>query len=324
MQDHDIERVLKAAGPREKPPVEIERAMREELRREWRSVVAERRIVRRRTAYALAAGVMAAAIGAWLVVPDLTSPAETVGTIALVSGGMRVKSGRVGRWQDAAGGQSVTTGQTLATGPAGRGALALAGGISARLDHATQLRVAAADRLVIDHGAVYVDAGADSASAAPLEIVTSAGSVRHLGTQYEVRVLDSGVRLRVREGRVQWSSDRGSATGLAGEELTIAGDGSLERGQVALHDRAWDWAAAAAPGIDVEGLPLPGFLGWAARELGRRIEYSTPEVAQEATSVVLHGSVTGLSPAQALQAVLVTTRMQALLDDGRIIISVRP
>lgn len=319
----DIERLLKAAGPREKPPAEIERQLRENLRLEWRAVVAERR-GRRRTAYALAAGVMAAAIGAWIAVPQITAPAQAVGTIVQATGELRVRSGWLGRWQVAGNGRTVSEGEILATGPSARGALALAGGISARLDQDTQLRVAAAERLVIDRGAVYVDAGVDAATAAPLEIDTPAGSVRHLGTQYEVRVLDGGLRLRVREGRVEWRSGAASATGLAGEELTIGGDGSIGRRQVAIHGEAWDWALEAAPAIDIEGLPLTGFLDWAARELGCRIEYATPAIEQETAGVILHGSVAGLPPARALEAVFATTRMRAEVSEGRIRVSDLP
>jgi ferric-dicitrate binding protein FerR (iron transport regulator) len=321
--DDDIARVMRAAGPREKPPAEIERALRESLRGEWRAVVAERQGRRRRAALALAAGVMAAAVGTWFVVADVGEPAQAVGSVALADGVLRVKTGRFGRWEPASGGQPVAIGQFLATGPTGRGALELAGGISARLDHETEVRVAAADRLVIDRGAIYVDAGADSAGAAPLEIVTPAGSVRHLGTQYEVRVTDSAVRLRVREGRVLWNSDAGTATGEAGEQLTIAPGGGVERGRVPLFGETWDWAAAAAPAIELDGLPLGEFLDWAARELGRRVEYATPEVARQAASVVLRGSIAGLTPDEALATVLATTRMQAVLEEGRILVNAR-
>lgn len=323
VQDNDIERILKAAGPRPKPPVEIERALCESLRREWRAVVAERRVRERRIAFALAAGIVAAAVAAWLAIPGLTPPAQRIGTVALASGGLHAKSGRFGRWERVAAGEPVATGETLATAPTGRGALALAGGISARLDHATRIQVAAADRLVIERGALYVDAGTGGAAATPLEIVTSAGSVRHLGTQYEVRLLDGGMRVRVREGIVELRTGAGQVTsGRAGEQLTVAG-GGIERGRVEPHDQAWDWAAEAAPAIDVEGLPLTGFLDWAARELGRRVEFSTPEVAEQAATVVLHGSVAGLSPSEALKAVLATTRMEASLTDGRILIAAR-
>ena len=64
MHDDDIERVLKSAGAREKPPVEVERAVREGLRTEWRAMLDTRRVRQRRfTALALAAGVAAAVIG---------------------------------------------------------------------------------------------------------------------------------------------------------------------------------------------------------------------------------------------------------------------
>lgn len=315
MQHDDIERVLKAAGPREKPPAEMERALREALRQEWRAVVAEHRTRRRRLAFALAAGVAAAAVGVWTVLPRLEAPGATVGTIALASGELRVRSGWLGRWVAAGPGSPLLTGQVLATGPAGRGALVLAGGVSARLDQATRVRVAAADRLVIDRGALYVDAGTGAARTQSLEIVTPAGSVRHLGTQYEVRLLPAGVRLRVREGRIEWHSGAGTAAGRAGEQLTISPQG-IARGAVATHGEDWDWVAAAAPAIDIEGLPLTGFLAWAARELGCRLEFASPAVEQEAAAVRLHGSIAGLTPAEALAAVFATTRMHAAVADG--------
>lgn len=166
-------------------------------------------------------------------------------------------------------------------------------------------------------------AGADSARAAPLEIVTPAGSIRHLGTQYEVRVLNDGVRLRVREGRVLWESDEGTATGQAGEQLVVGPGGRVERGHVAPFSEDWGWAVAAAPAIELDGTPLPDFLEWVARELGCRVEFSAPEVERESQTVVLHGSAAGLSPAEALAAVFSTTRMQATVLDGRILVTTR-
>jgi hypothetical protein len=64
MNDRDIERVLKSAGLRDKPPAHVERAVREQLRGQWRDVVADRRRRgRQRVAYALAAGFVAAVVG---------------------------------------------------------------------------------------------------------------------------------------------------------------------------------------------------------------------------------------------------------------------
>jgi hypothetical protein len=81
--------------------------------------------------------------------------------------------------------------------------------------------------------------------------------------------------------------------------------------------------AEAAPGIDIEGLLLADFLNWAGRELGREIRYDRPETAEEAASIVLHGSISGLMPIDALEAVLATTHLRAVVGDGGVIVQGR-
>lgn len=321
MNEADIEQVLRSAGPREKPPVEIERAVREDLRAEWRALVAAGQR-RRRTVFAMAAGILAAAVGVWVAAPKITGPAEVVATLALATGEVRVRSGWFDRWHAVAGGDSLTSGQTLQTGAAGRGVLALPGGVTARLDHDTRVLLTGGDEVVLERGALYVDAG--PAPMAPLDVVTPAGSLRHVGTQYEVRLLDSGVRLRVREGRIEWRAMNGVIEhGRAGEQLTISSDGGVARAATPLYGDSWDWIAGATPFIDIEGLPLAEFLAWAARELGREVVYAGAGLESEAAGIVVHGSIAGLPPRQALDAVLATTSLRAQVIDGRIIVDVQ-
>ncbi len=322
MNDEDIDLVLKSAGPREKPPLEIERKVRGQLRAEWLAMVADKRRDRRRQTYfALAASVLAAAIGVWIAAPRLGGPADSVSTMMLAAGEVRVNSGWFSAWRDVAPGQSLAVGQALKTGPSGRGALALPGGVSARLDHDTLLDITGADELTLVRGALYVDAGPVALPASRLAVITPSGSVRHVGTQYEVRLLGDGVRLRVREGRVEWHARTGGfEQSGSGEQLMIAGDGTVERRPMPVYGEDWDWAAAVAPGIEIESLPLSRFLSWAGRELGREIAYATPATAAEAGGIVVHGSIAGLTPGQALDAVLATTRMYAVSVDGRIIV----
>lgn len=320
----DLERVLQAAGPREKPPEAVERELRDSLRREWQRLVAERRARRQRVVLALAASLAAVTIGTWLAIQSPIRPGEVVATMTLASGDVRAKSGWFDRWKEVADRAAVTAGQAVETGAAGRGALTLDSGISARLDHGTRIRLASAERLIVERGAVYVDTGADSGASPPLEVVTPNGVVRHMGTQYEVRLLQSGVRVRVREGQVEWATaGRAPEIGHAGEQLTIRGDGELDRDFVPAYGESWEWVAAAAPAIEIEGLPLTRFLDWAARELGCQLEFASIDVAREAAAVILHGSVAGLAPAAALEAVVATTRMRAVVSDGRIVMESR-
>ena len=325
MNDRDIERVLKSAGLREKPPADVERAVREQLRGQWRDVVAERsRRGRQRVAYALAAGVVAAVVGVWAIAPRFADSPVAVASVALASGDLRVTSGWLDRWHDVSTGQALLEGQTLETGPDGRGALALPGGISARVARGSRLIVAARDRLELARGTIYVDSGPVPTPAAPLAVVTPSGTVRHVGTQYEVRLLPAGVRVRVRDGTIEWRSSGGTLERSgAGEQLTISNDGRVERTSVPGYGAAWDWTLEAAPSIDIEGMPLSRFLAWAARETGRGIAYATPEVEREAAGIVVHGSITGLTPPEALDAVLATTNVQARVSGGSLVVDAR-
>jgi ferric-dicitrate binding protein FerR (iron transport regulator) len=325
MNDQDLERVLKSAGLREKPPADVEHEVREHLRNEWRSVVAERGRHHRQRAYlALAASIVVAAIAVWALAPRFAEPGDVVATVALATGELRVTSGWLDNWHGVAGGQDLREGQTLETGATGRGALALPGGISARVDHGSRLVVAAADRLVLERGTLYVDSGSLPAPAAPLDIVTPTGTVRHVGTQYEVRLLDAGVQVSVRDGRVEWRSGDGDVERSGpGERLTITNDGRIERSTVPAYGAAWDWTLEAAPTIDIEGLPLAQFLAWAARETGRAVVYASPEARAEAADIVVHGSIAGLTPAEALDAVLATTSVHVDVSGGRLVVDNR-
>ncbi len=323
MKDDDIERVLKSAGPRERPPLDIEHAAREQLRAQWRAVVLEGRRDRRRLAgLALAASLFAVAAAVWVAMPRFATTDEAIATIALATGDIEARSGGWrNRWEKVQAGQSLTRGQKLRTGPAARGALTLAGGLSARMDLGTRVTIAAPDRIVLKRGALYIDAGAGLAATAALDIVTPSGTVRHAGTQYEVRVLDSGVRLRVREGRVEWRSTSGAIEqSRVGEQLTIAADGHIERGVIPVYGDSWNWIATATPVIGIEGLSLSDFLDWAARETGRDVVYASPALAAEVAAIVIHGSIAGLTPEQALDAVLATTRVRAAIAGGSIVV----
>ncbi|MGB5131309.1 MAG: FecR domain-containing protein [Steroidobacteraceae bacterium] len=325
MDDNDIENVLRAAGPRDRPPDDVERRVREQLRDEWRSIVAADRTRRRqRSAVALAAGLALAALGVWLAGPLVTGNGAAVGTVALASGDGRAKSGWLRSWRVIRDGESVGSGETLMTGPGGRVAVQLPGGVSVRLDQDTRITLASAGKFEIESGALYVDAGRAGAQTPQFEVVTPTGSLHHVGTQYEVRLLGSAVRVRVREGRVEWSDGSGvTSRASAGEQLTFGPGDAVKRGTTPVFGESWDWVAATTPGIEIDGRPLADFLSWAGRELGCDVVFSPADIENEAAGIVVHGSIAGLTPAQALDAVLATTRLQAQLDGGRIIVSVQ-
>lgn len=318
MQDEDIGRVLKAAGLREQPPGHVRDSVYEGLQLEWRALVANERSRRhRRTTFALAAALAVATVATWQIAPQLTTPAATAATVVVASGDVRVRDGWLRGWDRVGVGAVIRSGVSLASSAQGRAAVTLPGGISARIDRDSLLRFLAPDRVVVERGALYVDSG--QATPAPLDVVTSSGIVRHVGTQYEVRLVGQEVRIRVREGRIEWRSRRGEVEdGRAGEQLRIDGVGRISRSRAATHGESWQWVAATTPVIDVNGLRLDEFLDWAGRELGCEVVFDDSSIAAEAASIRVRGSIDGLTPAQAVEAVLATTSLRAVVAKGRI------
>jgi hypothetical protein len=126
----------------------------------------------------------------------------------------------------------------------------------------------------------------------------------------------------VREGRVEWRSRSGAVeSGQAGEQLTIGANGNVARQASPSYGDTWEWIGSTTPAIDIEGRPLAQFLSWAGRELGREVVFATPDVQREAASIVVHGSIAGLAPREALDAVLATTSVRGTIDEGRIVVS---
>jgi len=202
-----------------------------------------------------------------------------------------------------------------------RAALDFGGGLSLRIDTGSTLQLAATDRVVLDEGALYVDAVKTDRGPVPLDIETIAGSVRHLGTQYQVRKLDGDVVVSVREGRVQISGAHGTNVGEAGEQLHLSRGGDVRRSQVAATDAIWQWAADAAPDFSIADQTLSAFLSWVSRETGRKLVYRSAQAESLATSVRLRGSIDGLDADTALTAVLPTTslRVYETNDDSLVI-----
>jgi hypothetical protein len=100
--------------------------------------------------------------------------------------------------------------------------------------------------------------------------------------------------------------------------MLVIDAGHVTRSALPPNAPAWDWIADVVPPFSIEGLTVGEFLAWAGRETGREVVYSTPDVERLAGSVTLSGTVEGLPPQQAIEAVLATTSLATRVVDGRI------
>jgi ferric-dicitrate binding protein FerR (iron transport regulator) len=311
--DAHLAGLIRQGGARAQPSRAARDAAREAVRAEWKGVVAARS--RRRAArWSVAGAAVAAGVAAWIALPLLEGPAPAVAAVVRVSGPVDIGSSRLlGSFARIAPGAAVAAGREIRSGEGGRLALTL-GGTVLRVDQRSDIEVLAADRVALKRGAIYVDSGNDPAASSPLVVETPYGSVEHLGTQYETRVADGTLRVRVREGKVrlagQGQDQDQAVAAVAGEQVTLGASGMVRREPVAPSGGDWAWVGEIAPAYDIQGRPLLEFLQWASRETGRQLAFATPASEQAAREVRLSGSVQGLSPERALGAVLATTGLQ--------------
>jgi ferric-dicitrate binding protein FerR (iron transport regulator) len=308
-EEHDIAALLRAVGSRPAASAEAMAAARTAVEAEWRATVAARQRRRQFTGWAMAASVALGAVAVWLVRPLVQPEAQVVASLARVVGGVEENTGD-GRWTPLAATDGIASGTRLRTASGGRAALRMANGVELRLDSRTLLAFEDATHATLEGGAVYVDSGAPGGAPGPDFVLdTPAGSVRHLGTQYQARYVNGDLQVAVREGRIAVDRTSGNVVAHAGEQITLA-DGDVTRAALAPNAADWSWVADVTPPFSIEGRSVEDFLIWVARETGRTIVYTSGEAAQQSRSVTLRGTVEGLTPDQAVQAVLSTTSLQ--------------
>jgi ferric-dicitrate binding protein FerR (iron transport regulator) len=219
------------------------------------------------------------------------------------------------------GGSPVLAGASLETNQASV-VLRLSGGASVRLAEATRVRVVSESQLRLDRGKVYVVTGA---AGVPLRVQTRWGVVRDVGTEFEVRVTEDDLRLRVRTGMVELTAGH-AATGEeridAGTELIVSASG-VERREISLDGPEWSWALGTAPAFDIEGKSLSEFLVWAAREKKLGLRFTPGSLEAKASKTILHGSIAKMTPEEALRAVLPTTGFYASTENSQLVVRSR-
>lgn len=315
--EDEVESLFHLAGRRPRLADPVVAPIKAAARAAWRSSV--RRTARRRAVgigVAVAAGLLLA-IGLALREPETSHPPQPLGKLEVETGDVLVTGSQGPR-------QVLTAGSVITTGTSGRAALRLAGGPSVRIDVASVVRIESADVVALDRGGAYVDSGPASAGTAAIEIATALGSVRHVGTQFEVRLLGApqwdepvldeqgpgepsaaaALRVRVREGTVLVEHAGRTYEARAGAELVLSAGGEEQRATAPVEGAIWDWVQETAPPLDIEGTTLAVFLDWVSRETGLPCRFSDPALERAALGTVLHGSIAGLTPEEALSVVL--------------------
>jgi ferric-dicitrate binding protein FerR (iron transport regulator) len=314
----DVERLIHAGGRRAIPDVDRRERARNEVRRAWSDAVRAR--MRRRWTLAGASVLAAAATIAFAVA--LRRPPAPPPTAPLIVARVAAATGAL-HLIDHSGVRTITAGDAVPAGatvetPVGVVAMfAIEGGGELRQNDASSVRWTTVRHVALDRGQIYIDTGA---AHVPLSVDTVAGRVRDIGTRFAVLVRDGALHVRVREGAVRLESSSGHRDASAGRELVAVEGRAVVNRQVDTYGAEWDWLLRATP-FRLEGATVARFLDWVETDGGRRIEFGSPRLREDAAAAVLHGSIDGLSIDQALETVLPAAGLSARRDGDRLIVT---
>lgn len=309
--EYELHGLLADAGLRSAPPELHLTAIRRAGLDAWTlRVAAERRRKTLRRSLALAAGLALALSAAWWIrrVAPRT-PAPELARLELAVGDLRVASPR---------GDALVAGARLET--AGGAALRLAGGAELRLDARSSVELLERARVGLVRGALYVDG---DPSAENVEVVTPLGTVRELGTQFEVRLASRPsptLVVAVRDGAVALGEERVAA----GERAVLVAGEPLRREPIVAWDPAWSWARDLARPRLGERANLVALLRWSCRESGLRLVFAPPELAARAATIEVHGPLADLPPADAAAAALLGAGFAHRIAQGELVVSESP
>jgi len=182
-------------------------------------------------------------------------------------------------------------------------------GATLRLGEGTRVRLDSARNATLERGAIYFDGHRSN-----VIIRTALGDIRDIGTQFEVRLDDEMLRVRVREGRVDLRRGAQSVVADAATEI-VADRTSMRKNPIAVTGAEWKWIEDAAPPLRLEGLTLREAVTRVAREKGLRVELRGVD-----GSVRLHGTV-AFTPGEALDAATAATSASYRIERDTLIVS---
>lgn len=305
--DEPIERVLTEALRVEPLDAAAMQRLREAASQEWRASVDRSRLsrpLRYRVLSAAAALLCVFAGVAWFLWP--ASPPEPFGVVVRTEAGEGGISEGLFHHRPLRAAASLSAGDVLDS--RGGALITLTAGGTLRLAPGTALELTSTTGIVLRHGRIYLDFP-HPGQPGEFDVSTRLGTIEHVGTAFEVLSDEDVVRIRVREGRVRLRRESQDTLVEAGIQLTADRNGNITRGSIPSYGRDWLWVAALAPDYEIEGRPLSEFLQWAARELGREVRFADSHAREVAERTILHGSVKGREPMDALSSVLSTTSL---------------
>jgi hypothetical protein len=319
-----VEKLLHAAGPGPEIPDGGGDKVKDLIRPAWQEQVASRSRQRSRlwiSGLAAAAALIVAMVYLPTLQPNAPAPVSRPITLAMIKGTIEVTppGSNVVFLTSETVGAEIPRGSLIRTGSRDRAALWLTDHRSIRLDVETELQLDSEASISLASGALYIDS--QNGSVSGIEVRTSLGTATDIGTQFEVRLGLDTIDVRVREGLVSLVRNEEEFQITQGVALSVDADGQVHSTSLTAYDPLWAWTQDIAPIFDIEGQTVLAFLDWVSGETGLSIGFASAEVEQLAATTILHGSIEGLSPAEAPAAILPSARLAITHEPGALLVT---
>jgi ferric-dicitrate binding protein FerR (iron transport regulator) len=309
-----IERLIKAAGPRVNPPQSMAAEVRRRVYADWKAETQRSALSPQWLALA-ATLVLGVVFGVWRITGE---DQVLIAEVDRVSGSVEYSLDNIS-WQPAEQ-LAMQEPAYLRTDDQSLASLTLHNNINVRMDLNTSIRLTSASELILYQGGVYVDSGVTPTAQRQISITTPFGRAEDIGTQFEVRLDEQSMHVKVREGTVILHRDTDAYRRDAGQTIKVHSDGSTFEGAVPVFGDQWAWTQAIAPTFEIDQRKLIEFLRWVARETGSKLRFKSAFCEAAAEQIELHGSISGFTPAESLTAVLATTEVQQIPQTDGIIL----
>ncbi len=318
----DAEKLLAQMGSRTIPDVHKTAASKAAVRAHWQQAVQQNKQQKQRPyVWAVAASIM---LMASLLVLNLNQNPENSAPILLAS--VSSFSGDIqwqqdnGDWQTLQSSASIHAGSVIKTSDNSF--------LTMTLTDASEIRVAAnseimalPDVIELRIGQLYHDTD-ESITASPLTILTSQGTVEHIGTRYLVSSQPDEVKVAVRSGQVKMTTDTQGQTEqvLSSNQLAVLNaNKDTVISDISSYDDLWDWTFMAQADFDLSNRSLYDFVQWYAHQAGLVVDWQNTESASK--RVRLQGNIKNMSQEQAIKTVFYSTQYDYAIADGVLQIS---
>jgi ferric-dicitrate binding protein FerR (iron transport regulator) len=305
----DVGRLIALAGKRPAPDAKMQDSVRAAVEQAWNESISQHNFRRRSLWLSIAAAVAAMTVGLlWLGVHRAPIAGSDAATFVAATGAVSVNG--TARHELVVAGSRLPAGTTVRTGGSGFVLITVAS-VGVRIGPDTTVHLGPSGEMTLAGGRLYAETAGPPAPGSALVLETPFGRVSHLGTQFQVIVTPARMDVSVRSGRVRVTEINGPAQTLTrGEGVEVMQGGTAHRMRVTPYGDSWAWVNTLEPDFPIDGRSLADFLVWYTQETGLRLVLPDGRTAAALGRTTLSGTIAGLTPDQALAAVMATTGFQ--------------